>query len=65
MLTNLQYWDGTGAVSFAPAAAGIDLGITRGSNTVHISGSGLSGTVPTIGSTGAAGRLHVHVAVCS
>ncbi len=60
VLTNLQYWDGTGAVSFAPAVAGIDLAITRGS-TVHISGSGLSGTVPTIGSTGVAGRLHVHV----
>lgn len=50
VLTNLRYWDGTGAVSFGPAAAGIDLAITRGS-TMHISGSGLSGTVPTIGST--------------
>jgi hypothetical protein len=62
VLTNLQFWDGTGSVSFAPALAGIDLGINRGSNTVHFSGSGQSGTVPTIGSTGAAGRVHVHVA---
>ena len=61
VLSNLQFWDGSGPVSFAPALAGVDLGINRGSNTVHISGSGQSGTVPTIGSTGAAGRLHVHV----
>lgn len=62
VLTNLQFWDGTGSVWFSPAVAGIDLGLNRGSTTVHISGSGQSGTVPTIGSTGASGRLHVHIA---
>ena len=61
VLTNLKYWDGTGAISFSTAPAGVDVGITRGSNTVHIGGAGLTGTVPTIGSTGSAGRLHVHV----
>jgi hypothetical protein len=60
VLTNLQYWNGTGAVSFAPSAAGVDFGLTRGSNTLHISGTGLSGVTPTIGSTGGIGRLHVH-----
>ncbi|HEY2895215.1 MAG TPA: PEP-CTERM sorting domain-containing protein [Pirellulales bacterium] len=60
VLTNLSFWDGAGAVSFAPSAAGVDLGLTRGSNTVHISGAGLTGITPTIGSTVAAGRLHVH-----
>jgi len=60
VLTNLQYWNGAGAVSFAPSAAGVDFGLTRGSNTLHISGTSLSGVTPTIGSTGAVGRLHVH-----
>lgn len=60
VLTNLDFWDGTGAVSFAPAAAGVSLGLQRGSNTVEVSGVGSSGTVPTIGSTGL-GRLHVHL----
>ncbi len=61
VLTNLQYWDGLGAVSFSAAPADVDLGIRRGSTTVHISGLGLSGSVPTIGNTGPPGRLHVHV----
>lgn len=61
VITNLEYWDGTGAVAFAAAPAGIELGLQRGSNTVNISGTGTSGTVPTIGSTGASGRLHVHL----
>jgi len=60
VLTNLSYWDGTGSVSFSAAPVSVDLGINRGSNTVHISGVGLTGTVPTIGSTGPSGRLHVH-----
>jgi hypothetical protein len=61
VLTNLLFWDGTGPVAFAPALAGIDLGVRRGSSTIHVGGSSQSGTVPTIGSTGASGRLHVHV----
>ncbi len=62
VITNLEYWDGSGAVSFAAAPLGISLGLQRGSSTAIIDGSGVSGTVPTIGSTGAAGRLHVHLA---
>ncbi|MEX0676843.1 MAG: PEP-CTERM sorting domain-containing protein [Pirellulales bacterium] len=60
VLTNLQYWDGTGGVSFAAAPVDVELGLRRGSNTVLVSGTGQSGTVPTIGSTGP-GRLHVHL----
>lgn len=61
VLTNLRYWDGTGAVSWGLPAAEVSLGLQRGSNTVTISGLGQSGTVPTIGSTGASGRVHVHL----
>lgn len=61
VLTNLQYWDGTGSVSFDAAPAGVDLGIKRGSFTLHVSGTGQSGVTPTLGGTAAAGRLHVHV----
>jgi hypothetical protein len=61
VFTNLQYWDGLGGVSFAAAPADVALGLNRGSNTVLVSGAGQSGTVPTIGSTGASGRLHVHL----
>lgn len=61
VLTNLSFWDGTGAVSWGAPAPEVSLGLQRGSNTVTISGSGASGTVPTIGSTGASGRLHVHL----
>jgi hypothetical protein len=61
VLTNLQYWDGAGGVSFAAAPADVTLGLNRASNTVLISGTGQSGTPPTIGSTGASGRLHVHI----
>jgi hypothetical protein len=59
--TNLQYWDGAGAVDFAAAPVDVSLGLQRGSNTVEVSGSGQSGTVPTISSTGASGRVHVHL----
>jgi hypothetical protein len=61
VVTNLQYWDGAGSVSFAGAPLDVSLGLQRGSNTVFVSGAGQSGTVPTIGSTGASGRLHVHL----
>src|SRR5262249_30678229 len=61
ILTILQYWDGSGSVSLVDAPTGVDLGLTRGSTTVHISGLGQSGSAPTIGSTGATGRLHVHL----
>lgn len=61
LLTNLNFWDGTGAVSWGAPAPEVSLGLQRGSNTVTVSGSGASGTVPSIGSTGASGRLHVHL----
>lgn len=61
VITNLQYWDGAGAVNFSTAPVDVALGLQRGSNTVHVSGSGQTGTVPTIGGTGASGRLHVHL----
>ena len=61
VLSTLNFWDGDGAVSFDAAPAGISLGLQRGSNTVTVSGTGQSGTVPTIQGTGAAGRVHVHL----
>jgi hypothetical protein len=61
VLTNLQYWDGAGGVAFAAAPGGVELGLNRGSTTILVSGAGTSGSEPTIGSTGASGRLHVHL----
>jgi hypothetical protein len=61
VLTNLQYWDGTGGVSFGPAPADVSLGLARGSFEVFVDALGQTGTVPTIGSTGTSGRLHVHM----
>ncbi len=61
VVTNLLYWDGGGSVSFAPAPVDVSLGLQRGSNTVLVDALGQSGTVPTIGSTGALGRVHVHL----
>jgi hypothetical protein len=61
VVTNLQYWAGTGGVSFGPAPADVSLGLARGSFEVFVDALGQSGTVPTVGSTGATGRLHVHM----
>jgi hypothetical protein len=61
VVTNLQYWDGAGSVSFLDGPLDVSLGLQRGSNTVFVSGTGQTGTVPTIGSTGVSGRLHVHL----
>lgn len=61
VVTNLTYWDGTGSVAFTPAAAGVALGLNRGSFTVVVDAVGQSGTTPTIGGTGASGRVHVHL----
>lgn len=60
-VSNLWYWDGLDAVDFSSAPADVSVGLKRGSNMVSISGSGQTGTVPTIGSTGTSGRLHVHL----
>jgi len=61
ILTNLQFWDGVGPVSFGSAPDGVSLGLQRGSNTATVDGAGtITGTIPTIASTGAAGRVHQH-----
>lgn len=61
VLTDLQFWDGVGGVSFAAAPIDVLLGLKRGSPVLYVSGTGQSGTVPTIGSTGVSGRVHVHI----
>lgn len=61
VVTNLQYWDGAGGINFGPGPVDVALGLQRGSNTVYVSGSGQTGTVPTISSTGVLGRVHVHL----
>ncbi len=61
VVTNLQYWDGAGQVSFNTAPADVSLGLHRGSFSTYVSGTGQTGTAPTIGSTGASGRIHVHL----
>lgn len=62
VVTQLFYWDGTGAVNFAPAPVDVLLGLRRGSNTGFVDGAGnQTGTWPTIQGTGAAGRVHEHL----
>jgi len=61
LITNLQFWDGSGEVNFSAAPADVDLGLIRGSFSTYVSGTGATGTPPTIGSTGASGRMHVHL----
>lgn len=61
VLTTLQYWDGTGAVSFGLPPADVSLGLNKGAFTVTVDGTGQTGTAPSIGSTGPLGRLHVHL----
>ncbi len=58
---DLEYWDGTGAVSFAPASPSASLGLSHLSSTIDITGTSGIGAALTIGSTGSAGRLHVHL----
>jgi|688.fasta_scaffold67305_2 hypothetical protein len=65
---NLFYWDGTGAVAFAPAADSVSLDLTKqggGGWTAGITGTS-AGTIPgnTIQSTssgGSAGTVHTHL----
>ncbi len=61
LITNLEYWDGAGAVNFSAAPTGVDLGLSRGSFVTYVSGAGATGTAPSIGSTGTSGRMHVHL----
>lgn len=61
LITNLEYWDGSGAVNFGAAPSDVDLGLIRGSFSTYVSGAGATGTAPTIGSTGVSGRMHVHL----
>lgn len=61
VISSLSFWDGTGGVAFSAAPAGVELGLRRGSSTVLVSGTGQSGTTPSIGVTTAGGRLHEHI----
>ncbi len=58
---DLEYWDGTGGVSFAPAPASASLALSHLSSTINIDGTSGLGSMLTIGSSGVAGRLHVHL----
>jgi hypothetical protein len=63
VVTNLLYWDGSGGVSFAAAPSDVLLGLNNpvAGGTVLVSGTGQSGTPPIIQSTGATGRVHMHL----
>jgi hypothetical protein len=61
VVSNLLYWDGAGAATLGPAPDDVSLGLARGSFEVLVDALGQSGTVPTISSTGASGRVHVHL----
>jgi len=62
---NLFFWDGSGAVNFAPVGGNVTLGLTRyggGGWTVSVSGTSAgvqSGN--TIANTGTGGALHAHL----
>ncbi len=58
---NLEYWDGAGAVSFAPAPGDASLTLSHLSSSIDINDVSGLGQSLTIGGTGAAGRLHVHL----
>jgi hypothetical protein len=58
VLTNLEYWDGTGAVSFGAAPASVSLGLNH---DLLIDAASHVPDTSTIGNTAAAGRLHVHI----
>ncbi len=58
LLSNLQYWDGIGGVSFGPAPASVSLGLNH---DVSADGASHSTTPSIIGNTGLQGRLHVHI----
>lgn len=62
---NLFFWDGAGAVAFAPVAASVSLGLEKqggGGWQASING-GSAGVIPgnTIQTTGATGSVHTHL----
>ncbi len=61
LITNLEYWDGSGVVSFGAAPTDVDLRLIRGNFSISVSGSGATGSVPSIGTTDGNGRLHTHL----
>jgi hypothetical protein len=64
LLSDLQYWDGNGPVSFAPVPGGETLSINYGANTVYVgTGTGAQPgfTLAQVASGTANGFLHVHV----
>ncbi|HEV2970174.1 MAG TPA: PEP-CTERM sorting domain-containing protein [Pirellulales bacterium] len=64
LLSDLQYWDGNGPVSFGPVPAGETLSINYGSNTVVVgTGTGAQPgfTLAQVASGTAEGFLHIHV----
>ena len=60
LLTNLQFWDGTGSVAFGPAPPLVALGVQNvvTMDEVRLSGTAANGTIPTLEITTAAGRIH-------
>ena len=64
LLSDLQYWDGNGPVSFAPVPGGETLSINYGANTVFVgTGTGAQAgfTLAQVASGTANGFLHIHV----
>jgi hypothetical protein len=64
LLSDLQYWNGNGPVSFSPVPAGETISINYGSNTVFV-GTGIGAqpgfTLAQVASGTAEGFLHIHV----
>jgi len=57
----LQFWNGAGAVSFAPAAAGTSLGYAFGSSNASVNGTTIPATDVLIGPVDAFGELDDHL----
>mgnify|MGYP006282993343 CR=1 FL=1 len=56
----LHYWDGNGAVNFAPVGQGVEINLNKGSGNLRIGANTLSGTLA-VGQTNASGRIHQHI----
>ena len=61
MGSKLLFWDGSGAVDFAPAPLSTELGIKKGSFEAKLSSSAVTGTTPAIATVDASGRVHEHL----
>lgn len=60
-LSALQYWDGTGAPAFAPAAAGTTLSYAFGSQSASVTGSTVPTNVVNLGPVDAVGEFDDHL----